>query len=186
MTEANRPQDGSANILIRRCKTCSKPSGGGDLCPSCQIDILEGRTTETWPEFMEGAEEGTLDSNAGRVRPLEDVVADLPVPDAAKLSDERKTEIEIDDADGAYGYNRTHLIRAVASKATEHAWRVFMAGIPAENLTADTQYAAAWGRHSRDAEVAGLQEQVARGCGSAPDYLPEERAEIESAQGEEG
>ena len=32
-----------------------------------------------------------------------------------------------------------------------------MKGIPVENLIADTQYAAAWGKHSRDAEVADLQ-----------------------------
>ena len=161
MTMANYCQDDQPQDGISKHEFM-QPSKGGMNCSRCGMaEAFYHIPSTAWDEFIKGAEQGTLDSNAGRVRPLEDVVADLPVPDAAKLSDERKTEIEIDDADGAYGYNRTHLIRAVASKATEHAWRVFMAGIPAENLTADTQYAVAWGRHSRDAEVAGLQEQLA-------------------------
>ncbi len=174
MPEANTPQ---------ACEACK------DCCHKCESEcriryhkletstapqVAEGHTTETLEEFTKGAEEGTADSNAGRVRPLEDVVAELanreclpdcggayacpgacpcwchdepanPVPDAAYLTEDDWRRSTVDE--GA---------------ATEKAWRVFMAGIPVENLTADTQYAAAWGRHSRDTEVAWLQEQLER------------------------
>ncbi len=62
-TTNDQPQDAGANISIRTCKKCRRPSGGGDLCPSCELDILRG---------------GTLNINP----PVDQV------PEAARLTDE--------------------------------------------------------------------------------------------------
>jgi len=34
--QPDQPQDAGANILVRMCARCGKPSGGGDLCPPCK------------------------------------------------------------------------------------------------------------------------------------------------------
>ena len=54
-----------------------------------------GRKLETWPEFIEGVKEGIEDSEAGRVRPLDDFLADK-MPEAARLPDEQINHIIIE------------------------------------------------------------------------------------------
>lgn len=95
--EANQPQDADAPVGRRPAwQTC--PGCGKDTdylwCVECRTasglpadQVPEGRTTETLEEFTKGAEEGTADSNAGRVRPLEDVVADLDIANTAAEDD---------------------------------------------------------------------------------------------------
>ena len=76
------------------------------------------------------------------------------VPDVARLSDERKAEIEIDYHENS-GHNITHLIRDVEAEAAKKAWHARYA----EVYDAHAQGYEV-GLETRQIEVAELREQV--------------------------
>ena len=80
-----------------------------------------------------------------------------PLPPDALLSDEQIGLIAGQGMIANSVNTEMGLHRWMTNAASKHTWEYLMRGIPVENLTAETQYAAAWGRHSRDAEVARLR-----------------------------
>lgn len=94
MTDNQQPQDtGAKAIVVRMCARCGEPSGGGDLCPPCELHV------------------------ASMVNPVQDT-ADQEVPDAAKLTDE-----EMRQAIGSPALRPAATVTwQIADAATEKAW----------------------------------------------------------------
>lgn len=105
------------------CLNCTppvaeQPEGAVDLT-ELSNEMLIGLVVN--PDIAEGhglSRESVLGESKRRLE-NESLLATTPASQDGRLSDEEKAQLELDDAEGVYSHNRTHLIRAVTRAAED-------------------------------------------------------------------